>query len=157
MFDPLTEEGSLIVSLRRELHVTQVQRDQYKLNWLELERINKLLDQKCQLLLAQRDNRSKEFEALQQRGKAVASDNIKLVPDQIAPWVPGGLDTLGTDGFGRSDTRENLRRFFEIDAECTVIATLYSLAKKGEIEMKVVAQAIKDLEVDPEKAFPKIV
>jgi len=79
MFDPLTEEGSLIVSLRRELHVTQVQRDQYKLNWLELERINKLLDQKCQLLLAQRDNRSKEFEALQQRGKAVASDNIKLV------------------------------------------------------------------------------
>jgi pyruvate dehydrogenase E1 component len=82
------------------------------------------------------------------------SDNIKLVPDQIAPWVPGGLATLGTDGFGRSDTRENLRRFFEIDAESTVIATLYSLAKKGEIEMTVVGQAIKDLKVDPEKAYP---
>ncbi len=82
------------------------------------------------------------------------SDNIKLVADQIAPWVPGGLDTLGTDGFGRSDTRENLRRFFEIDAESTVIATLYSLAKKGEIEMSVVAQAIKDLKVDPEKVYP---
>ena len=67
------------------------------------------------------------------------------------------MDTLGTDGFGRSDTRENLRRFFEIDAECTVIAVLYSLAKKGEIEMKMVAQAIKDLKVDPEKAFPSIV
>ena len=93
-----------------------------------------------------------------EKGVFVAvSDNIKLVPDQIAPWVPGGLDTLGTDGFGRSDTRENLRRFFEIDAECTVIATLYSLAKKGEVEMKVVAQAIKDLNVDPEKVFPQMV
>jgi pyruvate dehydrogenase E1 component len=93
-----------------------------------------------------------------EKGVFVAvSDNIKLVPDQIAPWVPGGLDTLGTDGFGRSDTRENLRRFFEIDAECTVIATLYSLAKKGQLGMDVVAQAIKDLKVDPEKAFPFIV
>jgi len=92
-----------------------------------------------------------------EKGVFVAvSDNIKLVPDQIAPWVPGGLDTLGTDGFGRSDTRENLRRFFEIDAESTVIATLYALAKKGEIEMKVVAQAIKNLKVDPEKAFPHV-
>ena len=90
-----------------------------------------------------------------EKGVFVAvSDNIKLVPDQIAPWVPGGLATLGTDGFGRSDTRENLRRFFEIDAESTVIATLYSLAKKGGIEMSVVAQAIKDLKVDPEKAYP---
>jgi pyruvate dehydrogenase E1 component len=85
------------------------------------------------------------------------SDNIKLVPDQIAPWIPGGLDTLGTDGFGRSDTRENLRRFFEIDAASTVIATLYSLAKKGQIEMSMVAQAIKDLKVDPEKTHPIIV
>ncbi len=90
-----------------------------------------------------------------EKGVFVAvSDNLKIVPDQIAPWVPGGLTTLGTDGFGRSDTRENLRRFFEIDAECTVIATLYSLAKKGEIEMKAVAQAIKDLKVDPEKVYP---
>jgi pyruvate dehydrogenase E1 component len=90
-----------------------------------------------------------------EKGVFVAvSDNVKLVPDQIAPWVPGGLATLGTDGFGRSDTRENLRRFFEIDAESTVIATLYSLAKKGEIERTVVAQAIKDLKVDPEKVFP---
>src|SRR6185436_7321678 len=49
------------------------------------------------------------------------SDMMKIVPDQIAPWVPGGLTTLGTDGFGRSDTRSNLRRFFEIDAQCTAI------------------------------------
>ena len=82
------------------------------------------------------------------------SDFMKIVPEQIAPWVPGGLMTLGTDGFGRSDTRERLRRFFEVDAECTVIATLYALAEKGLVERKIVAKAMKDLGVDPEKAFP---
>jgi pyruvate dehydrogenase E1 component len=85
------------------------------------------------------------------------SDNIRTVPDQIAPWVPGGLFTLGTDGFGRSDTRAKLRRFFEVDAESTVIGTLYALAEKNLIERQVVAQAIKDLGVDPEKAQPQIV
>jgi pyruvate dehydrogenase E1 component len=84
------------------------------------------------------------------------SDNIKAVPDQIAPWVPGGIMTLGCDGFGRSESRENLRRFFEVDAECTVIATLYELSRKGTIGKEVVAQAIKDLGVDPEKVFPII-
>jgi pyruvate dehydrogenase E1 component len=85
------------------------------------------------------------------------SDNIKAVPDMIAPWIPGGLTTLGTDGFGRSDTRERLRRFFEIDAETTVVATLYALAKQGRIECQRVAQAIQDLGIDPEKAHPAIV
>jgi len=85
------------------------------------------------------------------------SDNLKIVPDQIAPWVPGGLTTLGTDGFGRSDTRERLRRFFEVDTESTVIATLYALAERGQLDRAVVQQAIKDLGVDPEKAFPEIV
>ena len=56
---------------------------------------------------------------------------MKMVPDQIAPWVPGGLTTLGTDGFGRSDTRKRLRRFFEIDAEMVVIATLHALSQRG--------------------------
>lgn len=82
------------------------------------------------------------------------SDNLKLVPDQIAPWVPGGLLALGTDGFGRSDTRPRLRRFFEVDAESTVIATLYALAQKGAVKPALVTQAIKDLDVNPEKAFP---
>jgi pyruvate dehydrogenase E1 component len=85
------------------------------------------------------------------------SDNIRTVPDQIAPWVPGGLMTLGTDGFGRSDTRARLRRFFEVDAESTVIATLYSLAERGAVERKLVEKAIKDLGVDPEKLQPQIV
>jgi pyruvate dehydrogenase E1 component len=84
------------------------------------------------------------------------SDNVKLVPDQIAPWVPGGLTSLGTDGFGRSDTRERLRRFFEVDAEFTVIATLNALAEKGQLDKTVVAKALKDLDVNPEKIFPEI-
>jgi pyruvate dehydrogenase E1 component len=92
-----------------------------------------------------------------EKGPFVAvSDNMKAVPDQIAPWVPGGLMTLGTDGFGRSDTRPNLRRFFEVDAELTVIATLYALSEKGALEKKIVGQAIKDLNVDPEKAHAVI-
>ena len=82
------------------------------------------------------------------------SDYMKIVPDQIAPWVSGGLMTLGTDGFGRSDTRPMLRRFFEVDAELTAIATLYALAQKGTIKKQVVEKAIKDLHVDPEKPFP---
>ncbi|HUI10382.1 MAG TPA: pyruvate dehydrogenase (acetyl-transferring), homodimeric type [Bacteroidota bacterium] len=85
------------------------------------------------------------------------SDYMKIVPDQVAPWVPGGLTTLGTDGFGRSDTRPALRRFFEIDAETTVVATLYALATEGEIRMDAVAQAIRDLNIDPEKPFPQLV
>ena len=82
------------------------------------------------------------------------SDYVKIVPDQIAPWIPGGLVSLGTDGFGRSDNRPNLRRFFEVDAELTVIATLYALWQKSAVEARVVERAIKDLDVDPEKTYP---
>lgn len=93
-----------------------------------------------------------------EKGVFVAvSDYMKIVPDQIAPWVPGGLMTLGTDGFGRSDTRENLRRFFEIDTESIVIATLYALAEKKMIDKKIVQKAMKDLNFNAEKAFPFIV
>jgi pyruvate dehydrogenase E1 component len=91
-----------------------------------------------------------------ERGAFVAvSDSMRAVPDQIAPWVPGGMVTLGTDGFGRSDTRVKLRRFFEIDAESVVIATLYSLARKGLVGNDLVARAIKDLGVDPAKKYPE--
>jgi pyruvate dehydrogenase E1 component len=93
-----------------------------------------------------------------EKGVFVAvSDNIRLVPDQIAPWVPGGLTTLGTDGFGRSDTRGRLRRFFEVDAECTVIATLQALAQRGQLKPSVVEKAIRELDVDPDKVHPQIV
>ena len=85
------------------------------------------------------------------------SDFMRIVPEQIAPWVPGGLFALGTDGFGRSDTRERLRRFFEVDAECTVIATLHVLAQKEQIPREAVSVAIRDLGVDPDKDFPACV
>ena len=98
-----------------------------------------------------------ELLAKEQGTFIAVSDNVRTVPDQIAPWVPGGLFTLGTDGFGRSDTRARLRRFFEIDAESTVIGTLYALAEKGQIERQTVEQAIKDLGVNPEKIQPQLV
>ncbi len=93
-----------------------------------------------------------------EKGVFVAvSDNMKMVADQIAPWVPGGLFSLGTEGFGRSETREALRRFFEVDAECTVVGTLYALFKKGLVKASLVEQAIKDLKVDPEKVHPILI
>jgi pyruvate dehydrogenase E1 component len=61
---------------------------------------------------------------------------------------------LGTDGFGRSENRSALRRFFEVDAECIVLAALSQLAKRGEIKPELVQQAIKDLGIDPEKPNP---
>jgi pyruvate dehydrogenase E1 component len=82
------------------------------------------------------------------------SDFMKAVPDQIARWLPGRFFSLGTDGFGRSDTRAALRRFFEVDAECIVVATLHNLARRGAVSAKVVRQAIGDLGVDPEKPNP---
>jgi pyruvate dehydrogenase E1 component len=84
------------------------------------------------------------------------SDNMRIVPEQIAPWVPGGLFALGTDGFGRSDTRERLRRFFEVDAESVVIGVLYSLSRRGRMGKTAVARAIKDLGVDPGKVVPQL-
>lgn len=82
------------------------------------------------------------------------SDYMKIVPDQIAPWIPGELTSLGTDGFGRSDIRPRVRRFFEVDAEMAVIAVLYALSKKRAVGAQIVEKAIGDLNVDPEKSDP---
>ena len=80
-----------------------------------------------------------------------ASDHVRTVPEQLDPWIPGGLFTLGTDGFGRSDTRGPLRRHFEVDAECIAIGTLSRLAATGAIGAHVVAEAIRRLGVNPDK------
>ena len=82
------------------------------------------------------------------------SDNMRAVPEMIAPWVPGGMLALGTDGFGRSETRENLRRFFEVDAQSTAVATLYALSQKNVVPKELVQKAIKELGMDPEKSHP---
>jgi pyruvate dehydrogenase E1 component len=83
-----------------------------------------------------------------------ASDYLRQVPEMIGRWVPGGLYALGTDGFGRSETRAALRRHFEIDAECIAVATLYQLAQRGVIKPAVVGQAISRLGINPEKISP---
>ncbi len=90
-----------------------------------------------------------------EKGPFIAvSDYMKLVPEQINPWVPGGLIALGTDGFGRSDSRPALRRFFEVDAECITLATLDALSRQNKIEKKTVQHAIKELNIDSEKDNP---
>ncbi|NUN49313.1 MAG: pyruvate dehydrogenase (acetyl-transferring), homodimeric type [Candidatus Brocadiae bacterium] len=83
-----------------------------------------------------------------------ASDYMKAVPDQISRWVPE-LYTLGTDGYGRSDTREALRRHFEIDAESIVVAALWQLSKLGQVKPAVVTAAIREYGLDPEKPDPR--
>ncbi|MGH7742940.1 MAG: transketolase-like TK C-terminal-containing protein, partial [Candidatus Eiseniibacteriota bacterium] len=84
-----------------------------------------------------------------------ATDFMKSVPDMVARWVPRSYTPLGTDGFGRSDTREALRRHFEIDAEHIVVATLDALRRDGKIEATKVDQAIRDLGLDAEKGDPR--
>jgi pyruvate dehydrogenase E1 component len=83
-----------------------------------------------------------------------ASDSMKAVADQISRWVPAPFVPLGTDGFGRSDTREALRRHFEVDAEHIVVATLAALAELGDLKPEVVSEAIKRYEIDPERISP---
>jgi len=83
-----------------------------------------------------------------------ASDYVRALGEQLTPWIPGDYYVLGTDGMGRSETRETLRRHFEVDAESIVIATLYQLAKSGDIKMEDVAAAIKDFNYDADKVDP---
>ena len=80
---------------------------------------------------------------------------LKAVPDMIARWVPHAYSVLGTDGFGRSDTREALRRHFETDAEHIVVATLHALAQEGRVKPAVVEKAIQSFKIDPEAPEPR--
>jgi pyruvate dehydrogenase E1 component len=89
-------------------------------------------------------------------GPVVAvTDFMKIVPEQVARFLPDRLFVpLGTDGMGRSDTREALRRFFEVDAGHVVVAVLSALAELGEVKAEVVAEAIARYEIDPEAVNP---
>ena len=82
------------------------------------------------------------------------TDFMKLVPDQVSRWVPGRFVTLGTDGFGRSDARKALRRFFEVDAGHVVTATLSSLVTEGLLPHKTLKDAFERYGIDPEAADP---
>jgi pyruvate dehydrogenase E1 component len=86
-------------------------------------------------------------------GPVVAfSDWMRAVPEQIRPWVPGTYLTLGTDGFGFSDTRPAARRYFNTDAESVVVAVLEALARDGEIDPSVAIAAAKEYRIDDVKA-----
>jgi pyruvate dehydrogenase E1 component len=83
-----------------------------------------------------------------------ATDYIKAVPDQVAPWLCGRLNSLGTDGFGRSENREHLRRFFEISAEAIAQTALSALARSGAIDARRAEVAIAELGFHPEQRDP---
>ena len=83
-----------------------------------------------------------------------ASDYLKALPDAIDRWLPRRLVSLGTDGFGRSESRADLRNHFEVDSRFVVVATLSALAREKQIDAKVVQQAIADLGINAEKANP---
>ena len=89
------------------------------------------------------------------QGPAIAAtDYVRAFADQIRAFVPMKYTVLGTDGFGRSDTRANLRRFFEVDRYYIAHAAIAALASEGKMNAKDVARAIKQYKIDPEKANP---
>lgn len=96
-------------------------------------------------------------EVLEKNGKGpvvAATDYMKLYADQVRAWVPAPYRVLGTDGFGRSDSRANLRKHFEVNPHYIVVAALTELAQAGDIDKKVVAKAIKDYGIDADKLNP---
>jgi pyruvate dehydrogenase E1 component len=96
---------------------------------------------------------TRQLEGVQ--GPVIAvSDHMKAVPDQIARWVPQPFVPLGTDGFGRSDTRQDLRRFFEVDAQHVAVAALSALADVGEVKPEKVDEAIKTYDINPDRPSP---
>ena len=82
------------------------------------------------------------------------TDFMKMVPDQVAKWMPRDFLVLGTDGYGRSDSRSALRRFFEIDKGHIVLAALTGLVRAGRMTPEVVADAVKRYDIDPEAPDP---
>ena len=83
-----------------------------------------------------------------------ASDYSQILSDSISKWLPGTLTTLGTLGFGRSESREALRDFFEVDAKHIVYTTLYALLEEGKIKKETLKKAMKDLKINPKKSNP---
>jgi pyruvate dehydrogenase E1 component len=83
------------------------------------------------------------------------TDFMKVIPDQVARFVPRPFLPLGTDGFGFSDTRAALRRHFEVDAPHIVVAVLEGLARTDDVKAEVVAEAIRRYDLDPERVDPR--
>jgi len=118
-------------------------------NALEVERWNRLHP-------AEKEKQPYVLQALgDAKGPIIAaSDYMKVMPDGLSPWLGQRLVTLGTDGFGRSDNREHLRRHFEVDAAAIVAATLSKLVREGSVKAKVAQKAFADLGIDTEGSEP---
>jgi len=89
------------------------------------------------------------------KGPIVAtSDYMRALPESLAPYLGGRMLALGTDGFGRSETRKALRRFFEVDAENVTVAALYALFQHGQLDPGTVKKAVADLGLNPDAPHP---
>jgi pyruvate dehydrogenase E1 component len=96
-----------------------------------------------------------EQQTAKEQGVFIAvSDYLKAMPSTIAKYLPGPVTLLGTDGYGRSDTRAALRDFFEVDARHIAFAALSAMARQGKIEMATIGKARKQLDIDPKRANP---
>ncbi len=148
------------------LRAQQMLAEQYKVN-ADVWSVTSYNELRRNALQAERWNRLHPTEAEQKpyiaqvmektEGPIIAStDYMKIVPDQLAPWLNGRLVSLGTDGFGRSDNRTYLRKHFEVNAEAIVAATLSRLARDGKFNAKKAAQAIADLGLNPEALDPAL-
>jgi pyruvate dehydrogenase E1 component len=97
---------------------------------------------------------TKVFDGIE--GPVVAvTDFVKAVPDQIARWAPTPFVPLGTDGFGLSDSRDALRRHFEVDSAHTVVAALHALAQRGDLNGDAVDEAVERYGIDPDAPDPR--
>ena len=150
--------------LNEALHAQQILEERYQVptdvwsvtSYSELRRDALAVDRWNWLHPAEPERRPYLLDALADaQGPIVAaSDYMKAVAGQIAPWLPGRLVSLGTDGFGRSENREHLRKFFEVNTACIAAATLSRLSREGKFSPEGARQALADLGVDPEAANP---
>ena len=122
----------------------------------ELARDGMSVDRDNRLHPAQDKKRCYVQECLdEEEGVVIAStDYMRMYAEQIRPWVKAPYTVLGTDGFGRSDTRERLRSFFEVDRYHVVVATLNTLALEGQVEVAVVEKAIKQYKINTDAIAP---
>lgn len=150
--------------LREVIEAANILKDQFKVTadiWsvtsfnelrrdgLDVERWNRLHPTKSAKLSFVERNLAKR------KGPVIAStDYMKLFADQIRQWVPGTYKVLGTDGFGRSDSRKKLRHFFEVDRNWVAYSALVALVESGDLEAKVLSDALKSFGIDPGKTNP---
>jgi len=124
-------------------------------SWTELRRDAVVCDEHNLLHPAEEAKVPYVTQALGEGGPVVAvSDYMRAVPDLIARWVPGDYTSLGTDGFGMSDTRHALRRHFHVDAESVVVAALSQLARRGEVPASAAADAATKYAIEDVNAAP---